>query len=66
MVLCYDMVKVLSKKKEMEYSLNNLSNDANFVIYGLCGIKTRKIIQKDLAKVLNCTQVVLLKNIIKY
>ena len=50
----------------MEYSLNNLSNDANFVIYGLYGIKTRKIIQKDLTKVLNCTQVVLLKNIIKY
>ena len=43
-------------KKELEYSLNNLSYDDNFVICSLYGIKTKRITQKKLAKILNCTQ----------
>lgn len=33
-------------KKELEDSLNNLSNDDNFIICSLYGIKTKKITQK--------------------
>lgn len=40
-------------KEELEDSLNNLSNDDNFIIYG---IKTKRITQKNLAKIFNCTQ----------
>lgn len=43
-------------KEELEYLLNNLSNDDNFIICSLYGIKTKKITQKNLAKILNCTQ----------
>lgn len=43
-------------KKELEDSLNNLSNDDNFIICSLYGIKIKRITQKNLAKILNCTQ----------
>lgn len=43
-------------KKEIEDSLNSLSNDDNFVICSLYGIKIKKITQKNLAKIFNCTQ----------
>ena len=43
-------------KEELEDSLNNLSNDDNFIICSLYGIKTKKITQKNLAKIINCTQ----------
>lgn len=43
-------------KEELEYSLNNLSNDDNFIICSLYGIKTKRITQKNLAKILGCTQ----------
>ena len=43
-------------KEELEDSLNNLSNDDNFIICSLYGINTKKITQKDLAKIINYTQ----------
>lgn len=43
-------------KEELEDSLNNLSNDDNFIICSLYGIKTKRITQKNLAKILGCTQ----------
>ena len=36
--------------------LNDLSNDDNFVICSLYGIKTKRITQKNLAKIFNYTQ----------
>ena len=51
-----DMLIKKEKKEELEYSLNNLSYDDNFVICSLYGIKTKRITQKNLAKILNCTQ----------
>ena len=53
-------------KEELEYSLNNLSYDDNFVICSLYGIKTKKITQKNLAKKLDCTQSCIAKKHIKY
>ena len=43
-------------KEELEYLLNNLSNDDKFIICSLYGIKTKRITQKNLAKILNYTQ----------
>lgn len=43
-------------KKELEDSLNNLSNDDSFNICSLYGINTKKITQKNLTKIINCTQ----------
>lgn len=43
-------------KEELEDSLNNLSNDDNFIICSLYGIKTKRITQKNLAKIFNRTQ----------
>ena len=51
-----DMLIKKETKKELEYSLNNLSNDDNFIICSLYGINTKKITQKNLAKIINCTQ----------
>ena len=42
--------------EETKYSLNNLSNDDNFIICSLYSIKTKKITRKNLAKIFNCTQ----------
>lgn len=49
-------------KKELEDSLNNLSNDDNFIICSLYGINTKKITQKNLANIFNCTQSCIAKN----
>ena len=43
-------------KEELEDSINNLSNDDNFIICSLYGINTKKTTQKNLAKISNCTQ----------
>ena len=51
-----DMLIKKETKEELEDSLNNLSNDDNFIICSLYGIKTKKITQKNLAKIINCTQ----------
>ena len=51
-----DMLIRKETKEELEDSLNNLSNDDNFIICSLYGIKTKRITQKNLAKILNCTQ----------
>lgn len=51
-----DMLIKKETKKELEYSLNNLSYDDNFAICSLYGTKTKKITQKNLAKKLDCTQ----------
>lgn len=51
-----DMLIKKEMKKELEDSLNNLSNDDNFIICSLYGINTKKITQKNLAKIINCTQ----------
>lgn len=48
-------------KEELEYSLNNLNNDDNFIICSLYGIKTKRITQKNLAKILDCTQSCIVK-----
>ena len=49
-------MKILLNKEELEDSLNNLSNNDNFIICSLYGIKTKRITKKNLAKILNCTQ----------
>ena len=51
-----DMLIRKETKEELEDSLNNLSNDDNFIICSLYGINTKKITQKNLAKIINCTQ----------
>ena len=51
-----DMLIKKETKEELEYLLNNLSNDDNFIICSLYGINTKKITQKNLAKKINCTQ----------
>ena len=51
-----DMLIRKETKKELEKSLNKLSNEYNFIICCLYGIKTKKITQKNLAKIFNCTQ----------
>lgn len=51
-----DMLIKKETKEELEYSLNNLSDDDSFIICSLYGIKTKKITQKNIAKILNCTQ----------
>ena len=43
-------------KKELEKFLNKLNNEDNFIICCLYGIKTKKLTQKNLAKIFNCTQ----------
>ena len=50
------LLDIIPSKEELEYSLNNLSNDDNFIICSLYGIETKKITQKNLAKILGCTQ----------
>ncbi len=56
------MLKIRKEtKEELEYSLNNLNNDDNFIICSLYGIKTKKITQKNLAKILDCTQSCIVK-----
>ena len=37
-------------KEELEKSLNKLSNEDNFIICSLYGIKTKKITQKKISK----------------
>lgn len=49
-----DMLIKKETKKELEYSLNNF--DDKFIICSLYGIKTKRITQKNLAKILNYTQ----------
>lgn len=51
-----DMLIKKETKEELEDSLNNLSNNDNFIICSLYGIKTKKITQKNLAKILGCTK----------
>ena len=51
-----DMLIKKETTEELEHLLNNLSYDDNFVICSLYGIKTKRITQKNLAKILNCTQ----------
>lgn len=52
-----DIFKKKSFNEEpLEDSLNNLSNDDNFIICSLYGIKIKRITQKNLAKIFNCTQ----------
>ncbi len=51
-----DMLIKKETTEELEHLLNNLSYDDNFVICSLYGIKTKKITQKNLAKIFNCTQ----------
>ena len=51
-----DMLIRKETKEELEDLLNNLSNDDNFIICSLYGINTKKITQKNLAKIINCTQ----------
>lgn len=51
-----DMLIKKETKEELEDSLNNLSNDDSFIICSLYGIKTKRITQKNLAKIFNCTQ----------
>ena len=51
-----DMLIRKETKEELEKSLNKLSNDDNFIICSLYSIKTKKITQKNLAKIFNCTQ----------
>lgn len=51
-----DMLIRKETKEELEYLLYNLSNEDNFIICSLYGIKTKKITQKNIAKILNCTQ----------
>ena len=51
-----DMLIKKETKEELEDLLNNLSNDDNFIICSLYGINTKKITQKNLAKIINCTQ----------
>lgn len=51
-----DMLIRKETKEELEESLNNLSDEDNFIICSLYGIKTKKITQKNLAKIFNCTQ----------
>ena len=45
-----DMLIKKETKEELEDSLNNLSNDDNFIICSLYGIKTKKITQKKISK----------------
>ena len=49
-----DMLIKKETKKELEYSLNNFED--KFIICSLYGIKTKRITQKNLAKIFNCTQ----------
>ena len=51
-----DMLIKKETKEELEDSLNNLSNDVNFIICSLYSIKTKRITRKNLAKIFNCTQ----------
>ena len=51
-----DMLIKKETKEELEDSLNNLSNDDNFIICSLYSIKTKRITRKNLAKIFNCTQ----------
>lgn len=51
-----DMLIKKETKEELEKSLNKLSNEDNFIICSLYSIKTKKITQKNLAKIFNCTQ----------
>lgn len=51
-----DMLIRKETKEELEKSLNKLSNEDNFIICSLYGIKTKKTTQKNLAKIFNCTQ----------
>ena len=51
-----DMLIKKETKEELEYSLNNLNSDDNFIICSLYGIKTKKKKKKNLAKKLDCTQ----------
>lgn len=51
-----DMLIRKEIKEELEKSLNKLSNEDNFIICSLYSIKTKKITQKILAKIFNCTQ----------
>lgn len=51
-----DMLIRKKTKEELEKSLNKLSNEDNFIICSLYSIKTKKITQKNLEKIFNCTQ----------
>ncbi len=51
-----DMLIRKETKEELDKSLNKLSNEDKFIICSLYGIKTKKITQKKLAKIFNCTQ----------
>ena len=43
-------------KEELEKSIKNLCVEDNIIICGLYGIKTKRITQKNLAKIFNYTQ----------
>ena len=53
---CESVGPTEEERKELAYLLNNLSYYDNFIICSLYGIKTKRITQKKLAKILNCTQ----------
>ncbi len=44
------LLDIIPSKEELEYSLNNLSNDDNFIICSLYGIKTKKNNSKEFSK----------------
>lgn len=53
---CESVEPTEEEGKEMEDLLSEFRDGDDFVIWSLYGIKTKKITQKNLAKILNCTQ----------
>ena len=50
--------KIIRKetKQELNYIIKSLSKEDEFIICSLYGINTKKITQKELSKILDCTQ----------